>query len=124
MEPVFFSSSTSSAAPSSRLVLPPVEAVVLRLQLKAQGGVDGDDAAAGGNTEGLVCYLQTESAEDPLPVDLGHLSGVDPFTQTSETRTQRVNETPKSACCNRASDATCCSRLSRSMPGRSGPSAL
>lgn len=35
-----------------------------------------------------VCYLQTEGAEDPLPVDQGHLSGVDPFTQPSKTRTQ------------------------------------
>lgn len=58
MEPVFFSSSTASAAPSSPLVIPPVQAVILRLQLKAQRGIDGNDAAAGGNTEGLVCYLQ------------------------------------------------------------------
>lgn len=49
---------SSSAAPSSPLVLPLVEVVVLRLQLKAQGRVEGDEAAAGGNTGSLVCSLQ------------------------------------------------------------------
>lgn len=54
----FVSSSAPSAAHSSPLVLPLVEVVVLRLQLKAQGGVEGDDAADGGNTGSLVCSLQ------------------------------------------------------------------
>lgn len=50
------SSSTSSTPMSSTLPRSPLDVtllvveVVLRLQLKAQGGVDGDDAAAGGKT--------------------------------------------------------------------------
>ena len=54
VESFFFISSSSSSAPptppSSRLLLSLVVAVVLlRLQLVAEGGVDGDDAAAGAN---------------------------------------------------------------------------
>lgn len=59
VESSFFinSSSSASSTPMSSTLprAPPtlsllVVVFVLRLQLKAQGGVDGDDAAAGGNT--------------------------------------------------------------------------
>lgn len=56
------STPVSSTLPSSPLLLPLVAGVdvvfLLRLQLKAQGGVDGDDAAAGGNTGSVTYYLQ------------------------------------------------------------------
>lgn len=65
----FISSSSSSSAPptppSSRLLLSLVVAVVLlRLQLVAQGGVDGDEAAARGNRKFhlLAASVQTYSS--------------------------------------------------------------
>lgn len=69
VESFFFISSSSSSAPptppSSRLLLSLVVAVVLlRLQLVAQGGVDGDEAAARGNRKFhlLAASVQTYSS--------------------------------------------------------------
>lgn len=57
VNPTFFVSSSSSAPsaaapPLASPLLVEVE-VLLRLQLKAQGGVEGNEAAAGGRTAGL-----------------------------------------------------------------------
>ncbi len=88
----FFISSSSSSAPSapvsstlpSLLLLPLVVGMgvvfLLRLQLKAQGGVDGDDAAAGGNTGSFTCYLQMISqAEGRFRLIMGYFLNLKPY---------------------------------------------
>ncbi len=66
VESFFLPPTTPSILSSSPLLLPVVGVggvVLLRLQLKAQGGVEGDDAAAGGNRKFQVLTGSRSSLE-------------------------------------------------------------